>query len=523
MYSDYHFLRDFNFIFGGHMKKTINVVIVLVLISVLFVSCSIMGSTGSDIPKITSSTIPSPTEQITAASEPTLEPSATPTVTPSAPDPTVTPDPTPAPTPTPTPAPTPVPTQAPTPTPTPVPTQAPTPTPTPVPTPVPTPTPTPVPTPAPTPEPIIAAEIPVYELQRYVYADKDVIFTDDKFEIRIGKGIYYPPDLDDFVREIIDALEEQTGLSFSKNVYYSGKVEITASVDNPHAYGGIHGINVAQQDLFIDKGDSQYVFVHELTHTLQMRHCVFPMQALAEGYTTSNMEIMPKYISSLNSFNGFQNYAGYSNESDMYEDTEEYYKSVRGWDAYLFGFRFSMYLIETYGETIHPDLIRELQKKYGDSQIQPAIAVKELKNLTSDSVFTDFITWYDANPDLFRNQVRTLELQNYDEYSVIPLYNETHQWYHINHLAYDTAITLDFREGYAYLQHMGYEINGIYGTVYADGNHTLKFYDGDYQLLDTINIDRETHTVSVDEGVYIEITGDGSHIRFQLNYDDMVD
>jgi len=392
-----------------------------------------------------------------------------------------------------------------------------------VPTTNPTPVPTPVPTPTPTPEPVVAVDIPTFELQRYIYAENDVTFNDEKFVIKIGRGIYYPLDFDDFVRDIIDTLEEQTGLSFYEGANHRQKLEITVSVDNPHAFGSIGGINIAQQDMFIDKGDAQWVFVHELSHTLQMRHCNFSPQAFMEGYATSNTQIMPKYLSSLNAFTGFQNYMHYENESDMYTNTEEYYKTVSGWDAYLFSFRFSIFLIETYGENLQPDFIRELQKKYGDSNITPDNAVSILKSLTSDNVFTDFLTWYDDNRDMFSVRRRTLELSSYDTFDVIPLYNETHKWYHIHQINYGSELTLDFREGYAYLQHMGHTVKGIYGSVYSSGSHTVNFYDADYQLLKTYSVNGSTKNLSVEDSVYIEITGDGSLIEFRLEYDSMID
>lgn len=383
--------------------------------------------------------------------------------------------------------------------------------------------PTSTPTPVVTITPILpTVEIGKLGLGRYKVAEKDLIIESERFIINIGVGVVYPIEFEAFMNEVFDVMEEETGLSFFPVGYEKEKVSITVSLDSNLAYGGISSIHVAQMDMFIYSNQSAWVYLHELHHVLQMRHCSVSSQIFMEGYATYGTYDLEYKLSIISTFDTLGNYYKFDNELKMIENAEKYYLNATGWDAYLYGFRMAYYLETIYGPDFHSKLILKLQNDYGKINISSEQLVKELKQMTSEQLFADFVTWYDSNKLIFNKDPGNEDLRKIDTYHLLPKLFINNNVYNAIGFIYDKEVIIDFKEGFGYLQQLGKTINGIYGYFYSDGMHTIEFYNNDDEILLTQSINKEKVTFQVPGAVKIKVTGDQSTINFVYYYSDMV-
>lgn len=375
-------------------------------------------------------------------------------------------------------------------------------------------------TPTSTPLPII--EVKELGLGRYMLADEENIIENDRFIITIGEGVVYPKEFEAFMNEVFNVMEKETGLSFFPIGFENKKVSITVSLDSDAAYGGQNGINIAQMDMYIYSGRSTFVYVHELHHVLQMRHCSITTSVFMEGHATYGTYILDNKLSIPNTFDTLENYYRFDNEPLMTANPEEYYLNVKGWDAYLYGFRMAFYLETIYGSNIHTNLIKKIQNDYGLNVISNVELVNVMKQMTSINLFDDFIKWYKQNKSLFSKDNWNSDFTSIKTYHQLPSFNVNDNIYNAINIVCNEEITIDFREGFGYLQQLGNTINGIYGIFHSEGVHTIEFYNNENELLLTQSINGNCNDFQVPGAVVIKVKGDSSSIHFVYYYSDMV-
>jgi len=352
--------------------------------------------------------------------------------------------------------------------------------------------------------------IPKLELGRYsVSSDPVVIFTEHAI-VRIEPNLIYPKNLGDFIEEIIKIMEQETGLSFSTDNKLIISVQFSS---NP--YSTERGITIQPIDVIPSNIET---ILHELSHTLQLQTCNIKTQMFQEGFAIMNSYRISSKFRIPNLFDPFFNYSFYDNEELMLSDPVTYFQEVRGWDAYLCGFRFAYFLEEKYGKTIYPEIFKAIKELYpygcNNSELMDVI-----KSQTSDEVFDEFKEWYKGRREIFDKSHPTVNLNQTAYLEVFPLYNENFKGYSLPRFTYKDNITLDFTDGFAYLQYMGHNIKGLFGTAQSEGEHTINFYDVSGELICTQQVNNSLVRLDTYGAVKIEITGDGSLINIVPDFD----
>jgi len=208
----------------------------------------------------------------------------------------------------------------------------------------------------------------------------------------------------------------------------------------------------------------------------------------------------------------------------MLADPETFIMNVQGDDAYSAGFRFVYYLEEKYGSDIMTKIFRKIGELYPYGGYSTDNLSGIIKNQTSENVFQDFAEWYERNREMFIRSNPLVSLENADYVEIFPIYNEYEKSYIIPAFTYRDSITLDFANGFAYLQQLGINnIKGIYAFVESEGKHTLSFYNAADELIPTEQIDNSADRTDIDGAVKIIITGDGSPIKIYPNLELMIE
>ena len=244
--------------------------------------------------------------------------------------------------------------------------------------------------------------------------------------IYLPKGITVKGDMLKVVEKIMADLCETTGLNFKQNypiddpmecrdLYYeegyfssinkdAKKVNlIFTNEGSGSAWASDHNAVV---DIMHFEGDYQVLY-HELSHVIQLRNGADLGSVMDEGYATYTA-----YICHME-----HNIPGWS-AAQYFCPVEDVAKPLieGGQDAfsmvydvkdtnYQYGFRFVLYLSETYGEDIYYKIMNEAEKRdlqcswnpdneKEDKARNSDMLIEIIKSQTSEDVFEDFAKWY---------------------------------------------------------------------------------------------------------------------------------
>lgn len=364
--------------------------------------------------------------------------------------------------------------------------------------------------------------IPRLAPRDFAVADRDISISNSRFSMNIPKGTLYPKRIESYILKWMDLVEKASGFSF----YPEGKKypKVTVSViDSTGAMGGSEGIWVSKIDLLTDEYSQAYVYLHELSHTLDYRNTGTNLQPFTESFAIMNaykaLELYGRSdLARLYACEDF--WTSEIKVSDL-KNFEEYYANVEGWDGYIAGFAFSFYLKQKYGDNILTDIMKKWHSKYGEnSREQPKSEfIRVIKECTSESVFTDFRAWYQKNRSAYLkwNEVdNDLYLaRGINEATCLPLITPYYQGFPKYKFDNVDTLLLDFYEGIFISQFHGYSAKGIFGNCYTSTDAMVSFYDADWNFICAGTFRAGLHNIEAWGAVRMLVKGNGGYFNFE--------
>lgn len=254
--------------------------------------------------------------------------------------------------------------------------------------------------------------------------EEDCFYEDERFFLFFQEGVRIHGDVAEHMERIMSELEDLLQLSYDRDpvnsdinwryLYFDNafmdvnrdlaKVNILI-LKNPEddriEWAG-ENVAVLFEDDVYNVDDGMEVAYHELAHVLQLRQASPLGRVLSEGiamyaeYKLSVLEGRPDYslFFYLRHDDGVWGY----DETPIYEDPlAAFYHDTEtpsgheDWE-YQYGFRFAMFLVETYGEDVFDTICRiSLQFTYEEQRTDMIIRV--IKDATSEDVFERFAQW----------------------------------------------------------------------------------------------------------------------------------
>ncbi len=244
--------------------------------------------------------------------------------------------------------------------------------------------------------------------------------------IYLPKGITVKGDMLKIIEKIMADLCETTELNFDNNHYIKNPMECRDLFYEEGLFADINKDADKVNLLFIDEGENSawasehnavvdityfegdyQTIYHELSHVLQFRNGIDLGSVMDEGYATYTSYIcqmehgMPGW-SAAQYFWPAEDVA-----KPLIEGGEDAFSIV--YDVkdtnYQYGFRFVLYLSETYGEDIYYKIMDAAEKsefksswnqdtEKEDKARNSDILIEVIKSQTSEDVFEDFADWY---------------------------------------------------------------------------------------------------------------------------------
>lgn len=349
-----------------------------------------------------------------------------------------------------------------------------------------------------------------WKFRNYAVSAGGVTISNPRFNMKIPAGSVYPKNIEAFVLNCMDRVEKASGFSFYPAGKKYQKINITVEKGG-FAYGSENGINLESMDLIIDERDAFYVYAHELSHVLDYRNAgTIYLAPFVEAFAILNAYRAIEIVGAREYFINTMNYSHFDNDAEFLADPENYYLKSEGWDAYLAGFRFGVFLEKTYGSNIFPEIMKRNTELYQKSkQTKPGL-ISVIKSMTSEKVFDDFTIWYKDNADVFSGIIPedpADAVKGISEELVMPVLNNFYQGYSMYKYLKEDGLVLDFNDGFALAEYYGYMVNGIVANLYSEGNNTFYFYDPDGNLISSKEISK-TAEVSIPGAAKIRIEGD---------------
>jgi len=192
---------------------------------------------------------------------------------------------------------------------------------------------------------------------------------------------------------------------------------------------------------------------------------------------------------------------------------------------------FTVYLYNTYGAAVVNKIINKINaenKKIGVTGaggigINSKRILAICKKYTSPDVVSDYVKYFKERAVYSMGPTQDVVVYKAKNGDVIPIYPKGYglsEYCSYGATGYEGTVTYDFTEAMKYFSlNCGQKVTGIYGVSFCsgDGNVTLKLYDSNNQLLNTIT-DRGSICVEQDKATKIEVTGDTGYNGFMLYY-----
>jgi len=348
-----------------------------------------------------------------------------------------------------------------------------------------------------------------------------VHISNESFTMYIPAGVPYRTDIEKRVLDYYNWVQAATGLSFHPPGTSYAKVHIDYAESG--AYGVDSGITVNDQDYILDVPGAEYVYLHELLHTLQLRTVHIDNQPFVEAFAILGSAKVAKqqgldYL--------YQHLMEYNYSSPPEEDEgailanfERWYRTSRdAWDSYLFGFRFGVYLEGRYGDDVFQSLTKNYSTKLdGRASTQDGF-VDFLIEQTDKNIFTDFVDWYRKNKAIFEEKAPPPVAEK--EVVFMPIIHSTFRDFDNPYCSYvlNRAVLFDFFDSHALASFYGYAITGISGIFSVENEVTIQSYDLHGALLDTRVVGSGMHTLTFPDASTLTITGNDEEFQFRPNF-----
>lgn len=373
--------------------------------------------------------------------------------------------------------------------------------------------------------------IPKLTSREFAIADKDISISNERFSMTIPKGALYPGKIESYILKWMELIEEASGLSLYPDGWKNRKITINISKGGA-AYGSSDGITVAEMDLLTDETAAAYVYMHELSHTLDFRNSGTNLQPFTESFAILNsckaFELSGRDDLAQELVN--RNYWPFPIEDSNLDNFEEYYTNVDGWDAYITGFKFSFYLQQEFGENILTDIMKKWRSKYGENSSEKPKSefINIIKECTSENVFSDFRNWYQKNNSLYQkwnNVGNDLFLANgITETMCLPVINETYQGFTtIYKFGNVDSLLLDFYEAFFVSQFHGFSAKGIFGECYTSTDAIISYYDADWNFICARKLEAGSGRIEVWGAARMLVKGNGGYFNFKPEFKQMME
>ena len=274
-------------------------------------------------------------------------------------------------------------------------------------------------------------------------AEEDCYTEGEDVVLYFAKGLTVRGDMLEITEYVMEGLEGTTGLNFKHNSKYNDYIEfrgeyLTGDFSNINV--GAEKINVIiaydpegavyacayENGAVLDASDYDFEFsgyqtiYHELAHVIHLRNAADLSSAMNEGYAEYFSHLALKYHK-LPSWTHIQYFDPYDYDQTPITQGREGFNSKfpSKIDNYHYGFRFVMFLEDTYGEGTFMKIAKEAEVQKYDASYDYYFQEESIKedtdqlaeiiiSQTSEDVFERFTDW---NETEFRNKY-----QEYKDY-----------------------------------------------------------------------------------------------------------
>ena len=359
----------------------------------------------------------------------------------------------------------------------------------------------------------------------YTATDSSQTFTNDIFTMEIPANAFYRIGIEESILDYCDWVQEASGLSLFPPGSSLEKLSITNDGGAAWASGNI--LNVKNTDYILDVPGAEDVYLNGLTQVLLYRTALIdcmPFQlafailnsakvARTQGLNYSYWHLMHDNFS----------YTDNTFQSEIVSSSfEQYYRTLDEWDAFIYGFRFGVYLEYVYGEDIFPRLIKGYGAKMGLNPSTQNEFIDFLKEETSADVFEGFVSWYWNNLSVFDSTPPPAVSQGIVVFMPIIHNNiDDDGRFFISNDRYELhrTITFDFIDSHAYAWHTGHLIKGIGGDFLFEEPVTIEAYDIEDKLIETRAIQSGFHELTFPDAATLTISGYTGEFLFTPSFD----
>ena len=242
---------------------------------------------------------------------------------------------------------------------------------------------------------------------RYKYSKDNVFIDNEFFSMTIPSGTLYIADLEDSIIEYISWAEQATGLTINP----TGQNKLFIQCGDFQT-GAWEDIMYLHSQFLLGSAWDEWTIVHECIHMLEGYTANIYHPFFTEGFGQYLiMEIAEQQNNESLLYTSL-----YRNRSTLWEDfaklleNNDLEKMLRRggqlseYDNYSFtymgGYQFARYLSERYDSGIYKRIVEA--NRYSNNVDD---YVDTIKNATSDSVFTDFTSWFFDNKQAFDNDL----------------------------------------------------------------------------------------------------------------------
>jgi len=259
---------------------------------------------------------------------------------------------------------------------------------------------------------------------RYITASGERIIENDLFRIEIADGVTYNRNIEKIIATFFESIEETTGLRFYPEAHTKehDKIRIffgdTRFLDHPvgySTYSNFEGVFIHMKAMNETSATQDYIFeelLHEMVHCLQYRNGFIPSIMFAEGHAELTARYIykdynPRYNSLClfsYSVKGELEVKIFSAKFEKYFTEMSYiYDALGRSGMHSGGDIFGVYLEKTYGINSYSRILRGfydlklanpcIEDPY-ELDLYQAEFIRQIKQETSDDVFTEFVAWY---------------------------------------------------------------------------------------------------------------------------------
>ena len=367
------------------------------------------------------------------------------------------------------------------------------------------------------------------------YISKWKFKNKSKYILAIHPGTYLPNDFETILDQMIARIEKASGLQM-----HPSKKTLEVSCDKPVIWVGGRsdtmgdhcGVNIRSADLSL-KNESAVNVGRWIANCIIYRNSTYTGEILGSFYgktiaqhalkgssfVDANYKVVPDDIETMES--DWESVTASKMESylttpNLQSDTESY---------------FPEYLYKTYGATTVNKIIRKINaenKKKGVTYsggmgISPKRCLAICKAYTSANVVEDYVKYFKARAKYLMDRLTPIidySAKNGDTIDVTPYGYGWAEYCNYGSAAYSGTVTYDFTEAMKYFTvNCGQKVTGLYGVgfVCGEGEMTLKIYDKNDRLLDTMTGSKRLD-VYQDGAVKVEVSGETGMNDFMLYY-----